>query len=230
MRSLKHERGIAMAALLVGMSIMALLLTMAMPAWRTMAQREKEAELFFRGQQYARAVAKYQSVRGTYPPSVDVLVTEKFLRKKYKDPMTDEDFEVVRVGQVTPGQVQGRAGQPGQAGQPQSGFRPIVTAGIGAAGGAPILGVVSKSTAAALRIVDGKTRYNEMTFVASQATTQAGTVNGSTTVGGVAGTNRPGGGTDVNRGRSGTPTPGAGGGLRLGPTGGGGRGQSPPGR
>src|ERR671912_605830 len=82
------ERGYAMAALLVMMSIMAIGLTMLMPAWQTMVRREREAELVFRGEQYAKAVARYQRARGAFPPSVDVLVTEKFLRKKYKDPMT----------------------------------------------------------------------------------------------------------------------------------------------
>ena len=49
-----------MAALLVGMTIMAVFLTVALPAWTTAAKREREAELIFRGQQYARAVALFQ--------------------------------------------------------------------------------------------------------------------------------------------------------------------------
>jgi type II secretory pathway pseudopilin PulG len=49
-----------MVALLVAMSIMAILMTAALPAWHTMAQREKEAELVFRGEQIARANRLYQ--------------------------------------------------------------------------------------------------------------------------------------------------------------------------
>ena len=52
--------GYAMVALLVGLSIMAVALSVALPAWRTMTQREKEAELVFRGEQYARAIALFQ--------------------------------------------------------------------------------------------------------------------------------------------------------------------------
>src|SRR5436189_185607 len=52
--------GYAMAALLVGLGIMAVMMTVAMPVWKQMAQREKEAELVFRGQQYARAVGLFQ--------------------------------------------------------------------------------------------------------------------------------------------------------------------------
>ncbi len=46
-----------MAVLLVGMSVMAVMLTVAMPVWKQTTQREKETELVFRGEQYARAIA-----------------------------------------------------------------------------------------------------------------------------------------------------------------------------
>jgi len=52
--------GYAMAALLVALAVMAILLSVAMPTWRQMVQREKEAELVFRGQQYARAIGLFQ--------------------------------------------------------------------------------------------------------------------------------------------------------------------------
>jgi Tfp pilus assembly protein FimT len=40
----QKNAGFAMAALLVGMTIMAVFMTMALPAWKTAMQREKEAE------------------------------------------------------------------------------------------------------------------------------------------------------------------------------------------
>jgi type II secretory pathway pseudopilin PulG len=129
------ERGFAMAALLIMLNVMAIAMTMLLPAWQTMATREREAELIFRGQQYARAVAMYQRSRGAFPPSIDVLVNEKFLRKKYKDPMTkDGDFQIITVGSPIPGGatppvVPGRGGtgtQPGRGGT-----------GLGAGGAAP---------------------------------------------------------------------------------------------
>ena len=64
-----------------------------MPVWKQSVQREKEAELIFRAGQYARAVALYQrKYANAFPPSVDVLLREKFLRKKYKDPVTNGEF------------------------------------------------------------------------------------------------------------------------------------------
>jgi type II secretory pathway pseudopilin PulG len=131
-----------MAALLVGMSVMAILMSAAMPAWSTFAKREKEAELFWRLGQYARAVGLFQrKYANTFPPNVDILVEQRFLRKKYKDPITGGDFQPIPAGgtQPTP------PGQPPRPGQPSIGIQ----------------GVVSKSTATALRVLNGRTKYNE---------------------------------------------------------------------
>src|SRR5260370_1023276 len=54
------QEGYAMAALLVAMSIMAVMMTVAMPVWKQSAQREKEEELVFRGKQYVHAIALFQ--------------------------------------------------------------------------------------------------------------------------------------------------------------------------
>jgi type II secretory pathway pseudopilin PulG len=93
------ERGYAMVALLVLMSVMAIALSTAMPVYSTVARREREAELIFRGEQYARAIAMFQRKYGNaLPPEVDVLIDQKFLRKKYKDPITGEDFRFMGPG------------------------------------------------------------------------------------------------------------------------------------
>jgi hypothetical protein len=44
---IREQRGYAMVALLVMMAVMAVAMTVALPAWSTMARREKEAELVF---------------------------------------------------------------------------------------------------------------------------------------------------------------------------------------
>jgi type II secretory pathway pseudopilin PulG len=115
---MRNERGYAMAALLVGMAVMAIMLSVALPVWRTFVQREREAELIFRGEQYAHAIEIFQRRNGGFPQSLDVLVKTRAIRKAYKDPMTGEDFQPVFVGQmiggvpVVPGQQgRGRAGQ-----------------------------------------------------------------------------------------------------------------------
>jgi type II secretory pathway pseudopilin PulG len=88
-----------MAALLVAMSVMAIVLSTAMPVYQTVARREREAELVFRGEQYARAIALFQRKYGNQlPPDVDVLIDQRFLRKKYKDPITGGDFQYLGAG------------------------------------------------------------------------------------------------------------------------------------
>jgi type II secretory pathway pseudopilin PulG len=108
------ERGYAMAALLVALSVMSIMLATALPTWRTIAQREREAELVFRGQQYVQAIELFSRRTGGFPPSLNVLREGRFIRKLYKDPITNGDFQPVFLGQVGVG---GMPVAPGQ--QPQ---------------------------------------------------------------------------------------------------------------
>ena len=102
MESAGHgNRGYAMAALLVAMSVMAVLMSALLPVWSHMATREKEEELIFRGKQYARAIGLFQrKFANTAPPTIDVLVEQRFLRKKYKDPITNDDFQPIYANQA----------------------------------------------------------------------------------------------------------------------------------
>jgi len=181
-----------MAALLVAMSIMAVMLTVAMPVWKHTAQREKEDELVFRGMQYVHAIGMFQrKYANAYPPNLDLLVDQRFLRKKYKDPITNDDFQIIPAGTSLPGGGQptgqgqrggstpgtsaapgGRAATTLQTGAnaPQTGFRG--TSPIGTQGGgtgmqttAGISGVTSKSKAQSIRLYNGRNHYNEWAFV-----------------------------------------------------------------
>jgi type II secretory pathway pseudopilin PulG len=113
--------GYAMAALIVAMGVMAVMMTVAMPVWKHTTQREKEEELVFRGMQYVHAIGLYQrKFANAYPPNVDLLVEQKFLRKKFKDPITKDDFVVLPPGQALPGAPAAGAAQRGGA-QPSAG-------------------------------------------------------------------------------------------------------------
>ena len=93
------ERGYAMAGLLVAIAVMGVLMSAALPVWRTYMQREKEAELVFRGQQYMRAIDLYQRrFPGAYPTDLEALVEGRFLRRLYLDPMTGGPFRVLTQG------------------------------------------------------------------------------------------------------------------------------------
>jgi type II secretory pathway pseudopilin PulG len=186
---LRGQHGYAMAALLVGLGIMAIMMTVVMPVWKQAAQREKEAELIFRGEQYARAIELYgRKLPGALPPNLDVLVDQRFLRKKYKDPITGGDFDLVSPA-AAPGAQRGgqpgaqQPGQPGgqQAGQPATqqpggsgygGGQGQVTAPGGGRGGpggpggvqGGITAVVSKSKDVSIRLYKGRNHYNEWVF------------------------------------------------------------------
>jgi type II secretory pathway pseudopilin PulG len=150
-----------MAALLVTLNVMAILLTVAMPVWKTMVQREREAELIWRGSQYARAINLFRrKYANAYPPNVDILLTEKFLRKKYTDPMTKEgDFQFIYAAQA----AAQRPGQPTP--QPTTPAPPLDQQPRGPAGAqGGIMGVVSKSTESSIRLFNGRSKYNEWTF------------------------------------------------------------------
>ena len=100
----RNQHGYAMAALLVAMAVMAIMMTVAMPVWKQAAQREKEEELIFRGTQYVHAIGLFQrKYANAFPPNIDVLVEQRFLRKKFKDPITNEDFLPLLAGQAVPG-------------------------------------------------------------------------------------------------------------------------------
>lgn len=174
------NRGYAMAALLVGMSVMAVLMSALLPVWTHLATREKEAELVFRGQQYARAIGLFQrKFANTPPPTIDVLVEQRFLRKKYKDPITNDDFQPIYANQAMQGVSAPLGAQrPGQAatrapeqprGMIQAGFG---STGATAAGG--IVGVTSKSKEHSIRVYNGRDRYNEWLFVHIQMAQRPG--------------------------------------------------------
>jgi type II secretory pathway pseudopilin PulG len=140
------HRGYAMAALLVGMSVMAVMMAAALPVWSHMVQREKEAELVWRGEQYKRAITLFQrKYANAFPPTIDLLVEQKFLRKKYKDPIANDDFQIIPVGAAVPGSQalpgmpgqSGTAGQMGAPGSAGSGFGPSVNQAGGFGSGQP---------------------------------------------------------------------------------------------
>jgi type II secretory pathway pseudopilin PulG len=160
-----------MAALLVALAVMAVMMSVAMPVWRHEAQRRKEDELIWRGNQYVRAIRLYQSKFGTFPPNYDVLVSGSFLRKRYKDPIANDDFDPIGAGNPqagVPGGFPGRMGQPPQTlPTTPSTSQPTPTALSASNGAVPggLIGVRSKSKDESIKLYQGRSHYNEWTFI-----------------------------------------------------------------
>lgn len=160
-----------MPALIAMLAIMTVALMMALPAWKYLQQDDDEQELIFRGRQISAAISRFQRKNGNaFPPSLEVLVQGKFLRKAYADPMTkDGRWRILRPGEggVAPGTPGGPGGATGGGARPTPTPRPTATPvfGPGSGGqGGPVAGVASLSTASSLRVVNGAQHYNQWIF------------------------------------------------------------------
>lgn len=220
-----------MVVLLVVMAIMAVGMSALLPTWRQQAIREQEEELIFRGNQYARALVLYSRKNNNLlPTDIEVLHTGKYLRKKYKDPITGEDFGLMPAGQPVGAAGRGAAGT-GGAGR-TGGSAPQT--GRGAPTGTQILGsiqgVYSKSTNTSIRVYQNQQRYIDWPFTVQTAQLMMGRAGGVGQAGQPGGGRGGPGGTGTGRGG-----PGGAGDPRGGPVGPGrggpGRGvEVPPGR
>ena len=214
------EQGFAMAALLVVLAIMSLMLSMALPVWHHAAQREREAELIFRGEQYARAIMLYQRrTPGAYPPDLETLIEGRFLRRIYSDPMTAEgEFRLLLQSDLAELSGPGAAGgtddaaeetgdEPGRrrdgartTGQGiMQGVRPFGDRDERTPGGVDgnIVGVVSLSEETSIALYNGKSKYSEWVFVnegqSPEATAEPGPAGLPDAFGGPAGRGQGGG-------------------------------------
>ncbi|MEO5763558.1 MAG: type II secretion system protein [Vicinamibacteria bacterium] len=158
-----------MPALIAMLAIMAIALMLAMPSWRYLVQDDKEQELIFRGRQISSAIQRFQRKNGnSFPATFDQLVQGKFLRKDYKDPMTrDGKWRILRPGE---GAARPQSPFPSDPGRPTQGPSPSPSPSISVFGGntggqtGPIAGVVSLSTEAGFRSVNGNSNYNQWIF------------------------------------------------------------------
>lgn len=100
------EGGFTYPVVLGMLLVMSVGASVAVPLASTQARRDSEAELLFRGQAYAEAIqAYYHAVPGEreYPSSLDDLVKDprfthrRHLRRLYEDPMTQEDWLLIRA-------------------------------------------------------------------------------------------------------------------------------------
>jgi type II secretory pathway pseudopilin PulG len=152
-RSGLDDGGYIMVVLLISMAVTAVWMTAALPSWRQQVIREREAELIFRGEAYARAIQLYrQKNNQNLPPNIDILVSQKYLRKKYKDPITGKDFLVVGGVGLQPG---------GGVGVPQTGPGAPPNGSLGSVG---IIGVRSTSNEQSIRIYNNQQTYSQWAF------------------------------------------------------------------
>ena len=108
MMLLANQKGSALLFVLVAVTIMGLLTGLAGSTWKTIAQRAKEEELLWRGNQFRQAIGAYYTgnnagTQSVYPQTMEQLIrdpravaTIRHLRKLYKDPMTGQDLVPIK--------------------------------------------------------------------------------------------------------------------------------------
>ncbi len=89
--TIKNSKGYALILALIAVNITAIMVLMARSMWETELQRDLEEELLFRARQYKMAIELYRAKNPNMnPKDLEILFTDKFLRKLYPDPMTED--------------------------------------------------------------------------------------------------------------------------------------------
>ncbi|HXM77095.1 MAG TPA: prepilin-type N-terminal cleavage/methylation domain-containing protein [Thermoanaerobaculia bacterium] len=84
----RHPRGFTLLELLVVMTIIGILAAIAVPALRDSPQRAREAALKEDLFALRSVIDQYHGDKGNYPPDLQTLVTDGYVRKIPLDPMT----------------------------------------------------------------------------------------------------------------------------------------------
>jgi len=97
------QSGYILVSLMMIAALVVIALSAAIPTIKLELRRDREEELIHRGVQYSRAIRRYFKRFGRYPVSLDDLESAnnmRFLRKRYKDPVTGEDFKLLHFGEI----------------------------------------------------------------------------------------------------------------------------------
>lgn len=86
----KRESGYTFIVLIITVIILSIAFLKAKEVWETVEQRDLEAELIFRGESIAGAIAFYKKKTNKDPKDLKLLKKEKFLRKLYRDPFVPD--------------------------------------------------------------------------------------------------------------------------------------------
>jgi general secretion pathway protein G len=110
--------GFTLIELMVVFTIIALLLTLAVPRYFSSVDKSKEAVLKENLNQVRDAISRYYADKGKYPDSLDALAAEKYMRKVPLDPITESTQTWIVVQPEDPqkgGVYDIRSGAPGKS-------------------------------------------------------------------------------------------------------------------
>jgi type II secretory pathway pseudopilin PulG len=90
-----------MLVMLLTIALMTIVALAALPDMIFELKRDQEEEMIHRGVQYTRAIRIYYKKFGRYPTRLEDLENTndlRYLRKRYKDPLTGKDFKLLHFG------------------------------------------------------------------------------------------------------------------------------------
>lgn len=97
------EDGYILITLILFVALLAISMAILAPVISQQIKRDREEELIHRGVQYSRAIKHYVKKFGRYPTRIEDLENTnnlRYLRRRYKDPVTHTDFKILRMGDV----------------------------------------------------------------------------------------------------------------------------------
>ncbi len=103
LRPRQRERGYVLLTLMLMVALLVVAAAAIVPTISFEIRRDREEELIHRGVQYSRAIRAYYKKFGRYPTRLEDLESAnnlRFLRKRYKDPVTGQDFKLLHFGEV----------------------------------------------------------------------------------------------------------------------------------
>lgn len=101
-----RQRGYILLTLMLFVAFLGIAALAILPTVAFQARRDREEEMIHRGVQYSRAVRRYYKKFGRYPTRIEDLENtnnQRYLRRRYKDPITGKDFKLLHVGEVQMG-------------------------------------------------------------------------------------------------------------------------------
>lgn len=101
--SQRGEDGYVLLTLLLIIALMIIFAAAIVPSITFDIKRDREEEMIHRGVQYSRAIRAYYKKFGRYPVKLEDLESSnnlRFLRKRYKDPITGQDFKLLHFGEA----------------------------------------------------------------------------------------------------------------------------------
>src|ERR1700728_912752 len=97
----RPEQGYVLLTLMLMVTLMVIAAAVAAPTIAFEVRRDREQEMIHRGVQYSRSIRNYFKKYGRYPTRLEDLDNTnnlRYLRKHYKDPVTEQDFKLLHYG------------------------------------------------------------------------------------------------------------------------------------